>query len=83
MCHCDYVERVVASFSHQIQSEYCGGNRYVSIEGISLESFSPAEPFLSLSRSKSYRLHVVLHYFLSDDIKQDAATISAHRKCII
>ena len=32
-CH-DYSERVVASFSHQIQSEYYGANRSVSIEGI-------------------------------------------------
>ena len=39
---CDYVERVVASFANQIKSEYYGGNRYVSIEGIALEHFSAA-----------------------------------------
>ena len=38
----DYAERVVESFSNQIQSEYYGGNRSVSIEGISLEHFSAA-----------------------------------------
>ena len=34
-CH-DYAERIVARFVHQIQSEYYGGNRYVSIEDIAL-----------------------------------------------
>ena len=38
-CH-DYDEIVVASFGHQIRSEYYDGNRYVSIEGIALEHFS-------------------------------------------
>ena len=43
-CH-DYSKRVVAIFAHQIQSEYYGGNRYVFIEGISLEHFSaPVHP---------------------------------------
>ena len=36
LCRCDYAERVVASFAHQIQSEYYGGNRSVSIEGINI-----------------------------------------------
>ena len=40
ICHCDYAERVVASFSHQIQSEYYGGNISVYIEDITLEHFS-------------------------------------------
>ena len=42
LCLRDYAERVVASFSNQIQSEYYGGNRYVSIEGITLKHFSEA-----------------------------------------
>ena len=29
-----------SQFSHQIQSQYYGGNRYVSIEGVLLEHFS-------------------------------------------
>ena len=40
LCRSDYEERIVSSFSHQIQSEYYGGNRSVSIEGISLKNFS-------------------------------------------
>ena len=36
--HRDYSERVVANFSHQIQSGYYGGNIYLSIEFISLEN---------------------------------------------
>ena len=34
LCCRDYSEQVVNSFTQQIQSEYCGRNRYVSIEGI-------------------------------------------------
>ena len=36
LCHRDYAERLVAIFSNQIQSEYYGVNRSVSIEGITL-----------------------------------------------
>ena len=36
----DYAERLVASFSNQIKSEYYSGNTYVYIEGIALEHFS-------------------------------------------
>ena len=39
-CCPDYAEKVVSRFSHWIQSEYYGVNRYVSIEGIVLEYFS-------------------------------------------
>ena len=35
----DYAERVIEKFAHHIKSEYYGGNRSVSIEGISLEQF--------------------------------------------
>ena len=35
----DYAERVVENFAHHIKSEYYGGNRSVSIEGISLGQF--------------------------------------------
>ena len=41
LCCRYYAERVVASFANQVQSEYYGGNRSVSIEGIALENFSP------------------------------------------
>ena len=40
LCCRDYSERVVASFSNKIQSEYYGGNSSVSIEGISMEHLS-------------------------------------------
>ena len=36
ICRSDYTERVVANFENQIESEYYGGNRSVSIEGIEL-----------------------------------------------
>ena len=41
--HRYYAERVVASFTQQIQSEYYDGNIYVSIEGIALEHFSTTD----------------------------------------
>ena len=40
LCRRDYSDRVVASFVHQIKSEYYGGNISISIEGIILEHFS-------------------------------------------
>ena len=40
LCRRDHAERVVASFANKIQSDYYGGNRSVSIEGIALEQFS-------------------------------------------
>ena len=48
LCRRDYAERVVSSFANKIQSEYYGGNRSVSIEGIALEHFS-ASPKADIS----------------------------------
>ena len=83
ICRRDYAERIVASFSNQIQSEYYGGNRYVSIEGIALENFSSAPQSDIISSSLPCPRHAVFHSFLSDNIKQDAATTSAHSKRLI
>ena len=41
LCRGDYSEILVDIFTHQIQSEYYGGNKYVSIGAIELEHFSP------------------------------------------
>ena len=80
LCRRDYAERIVASFANQIKSEYYGGNRSVSIEGIALEHFS-ASPQADINSSTLSRpRHAVFHSFLSDDIKQDAATNTAHSK---
>ena len=43
LCCQDYAEHVLASFAHQIQSEYYDGNRSVSIEGIEMENFSATD----------------------------------------
>ena len=83
LCRRDYAEKVVAIFSNQIQSEYYGGNRSVSIEGIALENFSAAPQADINSSTLSRPRHAVFHYFLSDDNKQDAATTTAHRKRLI
>ena len=81
--HRDYYERVVVIFSNQIQSEYYGGNIYVSIEGISLEHFSTVPQTNINSTTPSRQCHAVFHSFLSDDNKQDAATSTAHIKHLI
>ena len=73
-CRRDYAERVVASFSNQIQSEYYGGNRSVSIEGIALENFSTAPQVDINSYSFSRPRHAVLvaaSYLLSSDKKYE------------
>ena len=75
-----YVERVLESFANQIQSEYYGGNRSVSIEGIALEHFSAAPQTDINSSTLSRPRHALFHSFLSDDSKQDAATTTAHSK---
>ena len=74
LCRRDYAERLVASFSNLIQSEYYGGNIYVSIEGIALEHFSAAPQADINSYTLSRPRHAVFHYFLSDKSKQDALT---------
>ena len=83
ICCRDYAESVVASFSHQIQSEYYGGTRSVSIEGIVLEYFSALPQTGINSYTKPCSCYAVFHYFLSDDIKQYGATSTAHRKRFI
>ena len=57
LCHQYYSERVVASFVHQIQSEYYGGNRYMYIKGIALGKFSSTYQGTS---SSSY--HILTHH---------------------
>ena len=55
LCRLDYAERVVASFSNQIQSEYYGGNISVSIEGIALKHL------VQHHRQISIHLHFHVH----------------------
>ena len=83
VCRRDYSEGGVASFDNQIQSEYYGGNRSVSIEGIVLEHFSALPQTEINSSTKLCPCHAVIHSFLSDDSKQDAATTTAHSNCFI
>ena len=83
LCRRDYTDMEVAIFSHQIQSEYYGGNRSVSIEGISLEnfiSFTKGRYQLNLQTRQS---HALFHSYLSDDRKQDSAITTAHSKLLI
>ena len=83
LCRRDYAERLVAIFANQIQSEYYGGNRSVSIEGIVLVHFSaPLQTDIN-SPTLSRPCHAVFHSFLSNDSKQNAATNTAHSKLLI
>ena len=63
MCRRDYAERVVSSFANEIQSEYYGGNRYLSIEGIVLEKFSALLKADINSTTPSCQRHEVFHFF--------------------
>ena len=55
----------------------------MSIEGIVLEHFSAlSKADINLTKP-SHQRHAVFHYFLFDDIKQYAATTTAHRKRLI
>ena len=83
LCPRDYAERVVASFSHRIQSEYYSGNRSLSKEVNALENFNVLPQTGIKSSTKSCPRHAVSHSFLSDDSKQDAATTTAHIKHFI
>ena len=53
------------------------------IEGISLEIFSSVPKNDINLTTPSRQRHAVFHSFLSDEIKQDAATTSAQRKYLI
>ena len=83
LCRGDCAKRVVSSFPYQIQTEYYGENLSVSIEGIVLESFSALPQTVIKESTKSCLCHAVFHSFLLDDIKQDAATTTAHSKRFI
>ena len=83
LCRRDYAERVVASFDHQIKSEYYSGNISVSIEGITLEHLSALPQTEINSSTEPCPRHFLFCYFLSDDSKQDAATTTAHSKRLI
>ena len=79
-----YAEILVASFAHQMQSEYYGGNQSVSIEGIALDKFSAPTLIETSSTPKECTHHTVFSFiFFSDDSKQYYATTISHRKCII
>ena len=83
LCRRDYAERVVASFSNQIQSEYYGGNISVSIEVIAFEHFSALTQTEINSLTKPCPRHAVYHSFLSDDSKKDSSTNTAHSNYLI
>ena len=80
---CDYSERVVDIFAHQIQSEQYGGNRSVSIEGIALDHLSATTYPETVSVQESCTHHAISHSFLYDDRKTDSTTTAAHSKHIM
>ena len=55
----------------------------VSIEGMALEHFSASHHPSQLLAEDHVSHHAVFHYFLSDDIKQDATTTDTPSKLII
>ena len=83
LCCRVYSERVVASFYHQIQSEYYGGNRSVYIEGIALEHFSALPQIETNSLKKPCPRHAVFYYYFSYESKQYSDTTTSHSKRLI
>ena len=63
LCRRDYDEGLVASFAHQIQSEYYGGNVSVSIEVIPLEHFSALPQTEINSSTKQCPRHALFLFF--------------------
>ena len=55
----------------------------MSIEGIALGHFSELPKADNNSTTPSHQRHAVFHSFLSDYIKQDAATTTSSRKHLI
>ena len=53
LCCCYYAERVLASFAHQIKSEYYGGNISMFIEDIVLDGFNASTQPLLFSAKQS------------------------------
>ena len=82
LCRCYYSDILVASFAHQIKSEYCGENRSVSIEVISLEQFRILEQTEKSTTPQALSHHAMFHSFFLMTEKNSATTIS-HSKHII
>ena len=80
LCYRCYEELVVASFEHQSQYEYYGGNRSVSIEDIALEHFSVTYQVTPSSSFHRFKRNAIFHPFLLYNRKQYAATTAEHRK---
>ena len=83
LCSRDYSERVVASFSHQIQLEYYDGNISMPVEDIALENFSALPQTEIKSSTKTCPCHALFRSVLSDDTKQYADTTTTHSKRLI
>ena len=83
LCHSDYTEQLLDIFAHQIQSEHYGGNKSLSIEGISLEQLSASTQPLLLFSKKSCTCNTVFQSFLSYDNNQDADRTSTYNKRVI
>ena len=83
LCRSDYAERVVARFSHKIQSDYYYGNRSVYIESIELENFIAFTKGIYQFNYTITSTSCSVSLFLSDDSKNDAATNTAHSKSLI
>ena len=69
ICRHEYAERVVASFSNKIESEYYVVNISMSLEVNALEQFSAVTKTNINSTTTSRQCYEVFHSFLSDGRK--------------
>ena len=79
----DYSERLVETFSTEIQSENFGGNNYLSIEGVALEYYKNNSDSTFLTNNTFDESIVELHSSLSDDSKKAASKNTSHITDII
>ena len=75
-----YPDPMEANFENQIQSEYYGGNRSISIPGIVIKQYKQShQTQIGYEPGKPTR-NPVFHSLMSYDSKQYATTTSGHSK---
>ena len=71
---------MLTSFEDKMKSEYYRGNISVSIKSIVLEQYKQVQYTKTGREAGNPSRHAVFYSFLSNDIKQDAATTASHSK---
>ena len=79
----NYSDILVEAFTTEIQSRNCGGNDYLSIEGVALEYYKIYNDRKLLTKNKVEESIGEFHCYLSDDSKRYASTTAAQITYVI